>query len=115
MPEQLTDHRERHTAAQGERCIGMPQIVQANVVKPGVLSGDAPGPRKVCIWLITPPTRNDIGTDAGEILQYLDRGVAEVNCLRLVGLAIWQANQAAFPINLTPLERGDLSGSGAGK
>ena len=93
----------------------MPEIVQANVVKGGIFPRNTPGARKMRVRLIAPCTGNNIGADAGEILQHLDRGAAQMNRLRLVSFTIWEPDQPPLPINLTPLERRDLSRSGASK
>ena len=47
MPEQLADHVEGYTASSGKRGVGMPQIVQANVLQPSVLAGDDPRSQKL--------------------------------------------------------------------
>ena len=98
MAEQLADHSERYTPPQRERRIGMSQIVETNVVQPGAPSA-MPNSRKVHVWAAAPPAGNDIGANARDVAQYLNRGITEIDGFRLVSLAIWQANQAPFPIN----------------
>ena len=93
----------------------MTQVMQSHIVEASIFPGPAPGVGKVPIRHTAFHTGNHKRPDVRSVAQNLDCSIAQMDRSRLVCLAVRQPDKAPLPVNVIPLDRGNLARTGTGK